>query len=102
MMQTEWRPESLRLAQQIKQHAETRGITAGQFAVAWVLNNRLVTGTIAGPRTEQQWDEYVAALGYRFSGEDEALVDRLVVSGHPSRPGDNIPANRTKGRRSRD
>jgi aryl-alcohol dehydrogenase-like predicted oxidoreductase len=98
MMQTEWRPESLRLAQEIKQHAQSRGITAAQFAVAWVLNNRLVTGTIAGPRTEQQWDEYVAALGYRFSGEDEALVDRLVASGHPSTPGYNDPAYPIEGR----
>ena len=37
MMQTEWRPESLKLAQEIKQHAESKGITAGQFAVSWVL-----------------------------------------------------------------
>jgi len=35
MMQTEWRPESLKLAQEIKQHAEAKGITAGQFAVSW-------------------------------------------------------------------
>jgi len=40
MLQTEWRPESLQLAQTIRKHAEARGITAGQFAVAWVLNNR--------------------------------------------------------------
>ncbi|MES1149555.1 MAG: aldo/keto reductase, partial [Bradyrhizobium guangdongense] len=52
IMQTEWRPESLRIAQTLKKHAEERGITAAQFAVAWVLNNKLVTGTIAGPRTE--------------------------------------------------
>lgn len=29
MMQTEWRPESLKLAQEIKAHAEKKGITAG-------------------------------------------------------------------------
>jgi aryl-alcohol dehydrogenase (NADP+) len=98
MMQTEWRPESLRLAQQIKQHAQTRGITAGQFAVAWVLNNRLVTGIIAGPRTEEQWNDYVAALEYRFTAEDEALVDRLVAPGHPSTPGYNDPAYPIEGR----
>src|SRR5579872_4667158 len=40
MMQTEWRPESLKLAQEIKTHAEARGVSAGNFAVAWVLNNR--------------------------------------------------------------
>ena len=46
MMQTEWRPESLALAQEIRRHAEARGITAGQFAFAWVLNNALVAGAI--------------------------------------------------------
>src|SRR5215210_2533790 len=86
MMQTEWRPESLEIAQRIKQHAETRGITAGRFAVAWVLNNRLVTSVIAGPRTEEQWDEYQGALHYEYTAEDEAFLDGLVVTGHPSTP----------------
>src|SRR6476469_92961 len=44
MMQTEWRPESLLLAQEIKKHAEAKGITPGQFAVAWVLNSSFVSG----------------------------------------------------------
>jgi len=98
MMQTEWRPESLRIAQKIKKHAEGRGITAGQFAVAWVLNNGLVTGTIGGPRTEAQWDDYVGALAYGFTAKDEALVDRLVTPGHPSTPGYNDPAYPLEGR----
>jgi aryl-alcohol dehydrogenase-like predicted oxidoreductase len=98
MMQTEWRPESLRLAQEIKRHAEARGITAGQFAVAWVLNNRLVTSVIAGPRTAEQWRDYPGALDYRFTPEDEALVDRLVSPGHPSTPGFNDPAYPLEGR----
>jgi len=98
IMQTEWRPESLRIAQTLKRHAEARGITAGQFAVAWVLNNALVTGTIAGPRTEAQWDDYVGALAYEFTAEDEALVDSLVTTGHPSTPGYNDPAYPLEGR----
>jgi hypothetical protein len=32
--ETEWRPESLTLAQEIKKHAEARGLTPGQFAIA--------------------------------------------------------------------
>jgi aryl-alcohol dehydrogenase-like predicted oxidoreductase len=98
MMQTEWRPESLAIAQEIKQHAEARGVTAGQFAVSWVLNNRLVTAVIAGPRTEAQWDEYLGALDYVFTAEDEALIDRLVATGHPSTPGYNDPAYPVEGR----
>ncbi|TMJ80417.1 MAG: aldo/keto reductase [Alphaproteobacteria bacterium] len=93
MMQTEWRPES--------RHAEAKGITAGEFAVSWVLNSSFVTGVIAGPRTEEQWDDYIRALDYRFTAEDEALIDRLVSSGHPSTPGYNDPAYPIEGRRAR-
>ncbi|MBM7485828.1 MULTISPECIES: aldo/keto reductase [Bradyrhizobium] len=101
MMQTEWRPESLQLAQEIKVHAEKKGITGGQFAVAWVLNSAFVSSTVAGPRTEEQWDGYIGALDYRFTAEDEALIDRLVVPGHPSTPGYNDPAYPIEGRRAR-
>src|SRR5918993_309954 len=62
MAESEWRPESLAVAQEIAAHAETRGTTAARFALAWVLNNRLVTAAIAGPRTEAQWEDYIAAL----------------------------------------
>jgi aryl-alcohol dehydrogenase (NADP+) len=98
MMETEFREDSLRIAQILRAHAESRGITAGQFALAWVLNNRLVTGAIAGPRTLAQWEEYVGALAYDFTSEDEALVDGLVTPGHPSTPGYNDPAYPIEGR----
>ncbi len=101
MLQTEWRHESLELAQKIREHAERRGMTAGQFAVLWVLNNALVTATIAGPRTEAQWDDYIGALKHDFSDVDEALVDRLVATGHPSTPGYNDPAYPIEGRVAR-
>ena len=98
MMQTEWRPESIAIVQEIKAHAEARGLTPVQFAVRWVLNNRLVTAAIAGPRTEEQWSAYLAALDADFTAEDEALVDRLVPIGHPSTPGYSDPAYPIEGR----
>jgi aryl-alcohol dehydrogenase (NADP+) len=98
MMQSEWRRESLVIAQKLKAHAEARGITPGQFAVGWVLNNRLVTAAITGPRTEPQWDDYAGTLAYTFTAEDEALVDALVPAGHPSTPGFNDPAYPLEGR----
>ena len=98
MMETEFRPDSLRIAQVIRAHAEARGITAGQFALAWVLHNRLVTATIGGPRTLAQWQENLGALDYRLTPEDEALVDGLVVTGHSSTPGYNDPAYPIEGR----
>jgi aryl-alcohol dehydrogenase (NADP+) len=101
MMETEFRAESLAMAEEIAAHAAKRGMTAGQFAVLWVLNNALVTATIGGPRTMEQWDDYVGALQHRFTAEDEALVDRLVPSGHPSTPGYNDPQYPIEGRISR-
>ena len=101
MMQTEWRPESLQIAQTIKQHAEARGITPGQFAVNWVLNNRLISAPIVGPRTEAHWNDYIGALNYTFTTEDEALIDSLVPKGHPSTPGYADPAYPLEGRQPR-
>lgn len=101
MMQTEWRPESLRIAQAIKRHAESRGTTAGRFAVAWALNNRLVTAVIGGPRTLAQWQDYLEAIAFEFTGDDETFLDELVPTGHPSTPGYNDPAYPIEGRRPR-
>jgi aryl-alcohol dehydrogenase (NADP+) len=101
MMQTEWRTESLDIAQEIRRHAEAGGTTPVAFAVNWVLNNRFVTAVIGGPRTEEQWDAYLGALGYTFTPEDEALVDRLVATGHPSTPGYNDPQYSIEGRPAR-
>ncbi len=101
MMQSEWRPESLRLARTIADHAEARGIKPSHFAIAWVLNNALVTGVIGGPRTEAQWEDYLAALSTPFTTGDEALVDSLVATGHPSTPGYNDPAYPIEGRVTR-
>jgi len=69
--------------------------------VRWVLNNAFVTAAIAGPRTFEQWEAYLAALGAGFDAEDEALIDGLVPAGHPSTPGYSDPAYPLEGRVSR-
>lgn len=98
IMQAEWRPESLAIARTIAEHAAARGITPVQFALGWVLNNRLVTGLIGGPRTMEQWDAYILAAETRFTPDDEALVAALVAPGHASTPGYNDPAYPIEGR----
>lgn len=91
--QNEWRPESLAIAQEIRVYAERRGVSAAEFALAWVLNNDVVTSIIAGPRTEEQWDGYVRALDYQVTPEDEAFIDSLVTPGHSSTHGFNDPSD---------
>jgi aryl-alcohol dehydrogenase-like predicted oxidoreductase len=98
MLETEFRKESMAHAARIAEQAKKRGITPGQFAVAWVLASEIVTSVLAGPRTLAQWEEYVGALDYRWTPEDEAFVDALVSPGHPSTPGYSDPAYPFYGR----
>jgi aryl-alcohol dehydrogenase-like predicted oxidoreductase len=98
LTETEWRPESVAIARQIAAHAKSRGLSAADFALAWVLGNRLITSAIAGPRTEAQWDSYAAALDVALTPEDEAFVDGLVAPGHASTHGFNDPSHPVEGR----
>ncbi|HMN78357.1 MAG TPA: aldo/keto reductase [Burkholderiaceae bacterium] len=99
MHQTEWRPESLAIAQRLKEHAHGRHGNLLRLAVAWILANRTVSSVIAGPRTLAQFEDYFPALECAWSAEDEALVDSLVAPGHPSTPGYSDPSYPFYGRR---
>jgi len=98
MLESEWRSESLMIAERLAEHAEKRGTTLVGWALAWILNNRAVTSVIAGPRTFDQWISYVAALAYEWTAEDESLADSLVAPGHASTPGFTDPAYPVEGR----
>lgn len=99
IMQTEWREESLQIAQTLNEHATRRGVTLAQFATAWVLANDIISSVIAGPRTLEQWTGYQGALAMEWTAEDEAAVDALVVPGHASTPGYHDPQYPFFGRR---
>ncbi len=101
LMQTEWRPESLQLAQQFKAHAQARGLPASQLATAWVLHNRLIAGVIGGPRTLAQWQDYIAALQISLTDEDERVLSALVPAGHASTYGYTDPVYPVTGRQPR-
>lgn len=101
ILETEWRPESLQIAQQIHAYLQPRGIGMVEFAIAWVLNNRAVSSAIVGPRTEAQWDTYSGALAVQISAEDEAFIDSLVTPGHASTHGYNDSAHYVSGRAAR-
>jgi len=91
MKETEFREESFVIAQKLATHAQATGRTLAQFALAWLLANRIVSSIIAGPRTIEQWSDYVGGIGTTWTADDEALVDSLVRPGHPSTPGYTDP-----------
>ena len=98
IMQTEFRPESLALAEKMAEHARAHGLTPTQLALGWVWNNTLVNGVIGGPKTLVQWQDYLDALHTPFSSADETFVSALVATGHASTPGYNDPQYPLTGR----
>ncbi|MCX2861486.1 aldo/keto reductase [Paucibacter sp. PLA-PC-4] len=92
MLETEFREESLQIAQKLMAHCAGTGRSLSHFATAWVLAHRAVSAVIAGPRTLAQWQDYLGSLDCSIDPKDEALVDSLVTPGHASTPGYNDPA----------
>ncbi len=101
MMELEWRPESLVIAQTFAARAKERGMTGSQYAINWLLNNELVSSVILGPRTMEQWADNLGALAHDWTAEDETFVDSLVPPGHLSTPGFTDPKYPVRGRWSR-
>jgi aryl-alcohol dehydrogenase-like predicted oxidoreductase len=99
ILESEFREESLAIAQTLKAHCEKKGVALSHFAAAWVLSHRAVSAVIAGPRTLAQWQDYFGALEVNITPEDEARVDSLVTPGHPSTPGYNDPQYPLEARR---
>ena len=92
ILETEFREESLLIAQKIKARCESRGIVAGQFAAAWVLANPLVSAVIVGPRTLSHLEDVYGAPDLLLDKNDEAFVNELVAPGHSSSPGYSDPS----------
>lgn len=101
IMETEFRPETIRAAQNIVRHAAERGTDPVAFATGWVLANPIVTGAIAGPRTMTQWRSYLPALALTLDAEDERAIDGVVGPGATAAHGYIDPAYPVEGRPGR-
>jgi aryl-alcohol dehydrogenase-like predicted oxidoreductase len=96
--QTELRDESFRIAEQLQGLAQKKGVSLSQLAVAWVLANPIVTSAIIGPRTMEQYEDYLGALTCKLEREDEEWIDRLVPPGEHTGWGFNDPSYPVCGR----
>jgi aryl-alcohol dehydrogenase-like predicted oxidoreductase len=99
MLETDFRPESVAVAEKLEAHAKKTGRTLLQVALAWLWANRIVSSIIVGPRTLAQWNDYAGSIGAAWTDEDEALVDSLVPPGQASPPGWSDPQYPIVGRR---
>jgi aryl-alcohol dehydrogenase-like predicted oxidoreductase len=98
MAETDYQPAALAVAAKLAERAKERGVQPAALATAWVLANPIVTGAIAGPRTFEQWQSYLAALEVTWSAEDERFVDALVPPGTTAVHQFNDPSYPIEGR----
>jgi aryl-alcohol dehydrogenase-like predicted oxidoreductase len=92
ILETEFREESLVIAQKIKQRCEAKGVLPGHFAAAWVLANPIISAVIVGPRTLAHLEDVYGALDLTLDADDEAFVNDLVIPGHASSHGYTDPS----------
>jgi aryl-alcohol dehydrogenase-like predicted oxidoreductase len=101
ILNRDFRKETFRLVEKVKKRIAKRGMSPTEFAIAWVLNNAIVTSVIAGPRTLAQFKEYISAAGHKLTAADEAFVDGMVAPGHFSTPNFIDPRYPPSGRKPR-
>jgi hypothetical protein len=99
MIDSEFFKENIEAAALIAAHAQKRGINPAAFAIAWALSNPIVTGVVAGPRTIEQWESYVAAFDVDWSPEDEEFVNKIVRPAGTAVPQFTDPLYPVEGRR---
>lgn len=69
---------NIELADGLRRLAESRGRTASQAAIAWVLRRPEVTAAIVGARKPSQIEETLPAADWQLSAEDIAAIDALL------------------------
>jgi len=66
------------VAQRLAERADVKGCTLPQLAVAWVLHQRGITGTIVGPRTLDHFKDLLGAVEVSLDVSDLEFCDALV------------------------
>jgi L-glyceraldehyde 3-phosphate reductase len=64
----------------LNQHAEQRGQTLAQMALAWVLSRKQVTSVLIGASSVSQLEANTAAVhNLKFTGDELAYIDNILI-----------------------
>jgi aryl-alcohol dehydrogenase-like predicted oxidoreductase len=74
--------EGVKVARQVKEMAEERGMNAAQLSTLWCKEQPGVTSPIIGPRTMGHLEDALAVLDETLSEEEQAAFDELVHPGN--------------------
>lgn len=73
--------QGIEVAQRLAERAAVRGCTLPRLAVAWVLHQPGITGTIIGPRTLGHFEDLIGAVEVSLDASDLEFCDTLVPPG---------------------
>lgn len=65
----------------LKGISDAKGVSLSAFSTAWVLNQPGITSPIIGPRTLEQYEDYMKALDITITDEEQAEIDAIVTPG---------------------
>jgi L-glyceraldehyde 3-phosphate reductase len=73
-------PETMVMVKALNQHAEQRGQTLAQMALAWILEKKQVTSVLIGASSVAQLEDNVATLNnLKFRKDELAYIDNILV-----------------------
>ncbi|WP_273070192.1 aldo/keto reductase [Thioclava marina] len=79
--ETEFRPDLLAAAERVDAHARASGRRTADLAVRWVLENRIVSSVLIGPKSPEQLEAYLSGPGTDYTAEDETFIEGIVPVG---------------------
>ncbi len=74
-------PKGIAVGQKVVERARGKGCAPSQLAVAWVLHQPGITGTIVGPRNVDQLADLLPSVEIQLDADDDAFFDELVLPG---------------------
>lgn len=84
-LQRYWSEINFQAVDRFKKVAEDHGITLPQFALAWILNNPIITSALSGSISLEQLEENIAAVDIKLSPEELEVCDEVWNIFRPAR-----------------
>jgi 1-deoxyxylulose-5-phosphate synthase len=80
-----WSPANFKAVAELKKVAEDHGRSLVQFALAWIINNPVVSSAIVGASSAKQLEDNVKAVDIKLSDEEKKACDEVWKELRPPR-----------------
>jgi aryl-alcohol dehydrogenase-like predicted oxidoreductase len=81
-----WSEAAWALLDTVEELARDKGCTPSQFALAWTAAQPGITSVIIGPRTFEQLEDNLGAVGVEITPADRARIDAVAPPGRATLP----------------